>query len=92
MSVTLELKPGDEARAVEQAVSQGMPVENFLESVIGDGLNGGEGKSSYQTSEEWKAALAEFAGSPASGRASALVDDSSESIYQGKGDYIVNAR
>ena len=86
MTVTLELKPEVEARVVEQAASRGVPVEDFLESVIEESLNGGEGLNSYRTSEEWEAALDEFADSPAFGRAASFVDDSRESIYRERED------
>jgi hypothetical protein len=64
MSVTLELKPEVEARAIEQAASRGVPVEDYLESVIEESLNGGVDQISYQTLEGWEAALDEFANSP----------------------------
>jgi hypothetical protein len=86
MAVTLELKPEVEARAVEQAASRGVPVEDFLESVIEDSLNGEADQISYQTSQEWEAALDEFADSPAFGRAVSFVDDSRESIYRERED------
>jgi hypothetical protein len=86
MIVTLELKPEVEARVVEQAASRGVPVEDFLESVIEDSLNGGEGQIAYRTPEEWEDALDEFADSPAFGRAVSLVDDSRESIYRERED------
>jgi hypothetical protein len=86
MSVTLELKPEVEARAVEQAASRGVPVEDFLESVIEDRLSGGEGNSVYRTAAEWEAALDEFADSPTFSEAVSLVDDSRESIYRERED------
>ena len=86
MTVTLELKPDVEARAMEQAASRGVPVKDFLESVIEDSLNNGEGNSVYQTAEEWEAALDEFADSPAFGRAVSFVDDSRQSIYDERED------
>lgn len=86
MTVTLELKPEIEARAVEQAASRGMPVEDFLESVIEDSLSGSEGKTSYLTQEEWEVALDEFADSPAFGKVKSLIDDSRESIYRERED------
>ena len=86
MTVTLELKPEVEARAVEQAASRGVTVEDFLESVIEDSLNGGADQVSYQTSEEWEAALDEFADSPAFDRAVSFVDGSRESIYRERED------
>ena len=59
-----------------------VPVKNFLESVIADSLSGGEGETSYQTTEEWEAALDEFADSPAFAKAAnCFVDDSREGIY-----------
>jgi hypothetical protein len=82
MTVTLELKPEVEARVVEQAASRGLSVEDFLESVIEDTLKGREGQDSYQTPEEWEAALDEFADSPVFAKAANhFVDDSRESIY-----------
>lgn len=86
MTVTLELKPEVEARAIEQAASRGLPVEDFLESVIEDRLNSGEGNSAYQTAEEWEAALDEFANSPSFSKTVSLVDDSRESIYRERED------
>jgi hypothetical protein len=86
MTVTLELKPEIEARAIEQAASRGVQVKDFLESVIEDRLNSGEGNSVYQTAEEWEAALDEFADSPAFGKALMLVDDSRESLYRERED------
>lgn len=82
MTFILELKPEVEARVVEQAASRGVPVEDFLESVIEDSLNSGEDQISYGTLEEWKAALDEFANSPAFTKATNhFVNDSREGIY-----------
>jgi hypothetical protein len=86
MNVTLELKPEVEARVVEQAASRGVPVEDFLRSVIEDSLNGREVQIFYRTPEEWEVALDEFADSPAFGRAVLLVDDNRESIYRERED------
>jgi hypothetical protein len=86
MTVTLELKPEVEALAIEQAASRGIQVKDFLESVIEDRLNSGEGDCVYQTAEEWETALDEFADSPAFGKALSLVDDSRESIYRERED------
>jgi hypothetical protein len=86
MTITLELKPEVEARVVEEAASRGVPVEDFLECVIEESLDGGEGHKSYQTMEEWEVALDEFANSPAFGRAVSFVDDSRESIYRDRED------
>ncbi len=86
MTVTLELKPEVEARVVEQAASLGMPVENFLESMIEESLNGEEGKNSYRTPEEWEAALDEFADSPAFGRVVSVVDDNRVEFYRARED------
>jgi hypothetical protein len=86
MTVTLELKPEVEARAVEQASSRGIPVEDFLESVIEDSLSNGAEQIYYQTTAEWEAALDEFADSPAFSRAVYDVDDSRESIYRERED------
>lgn len=86
MPVTLELKPEVEARVVEQAASRCISVEGFLEAVIEDSLNGGEEQNSYQTPEEWEAALDEFANSSAFARAANhFVGDSREGIYQDEG-------
>jgi hypothetical protein len=59
MTVTLELEPEVEARIIEQAAAHGVPVEEFLESVIEDNLGNGEEKPFYETAtaEEWEAAL-----------------------------------
>jgi len=86
MTVTLELKPEVEARAMEQAASRGVPIKDFLESVIEDRLNGGEGNSVYQTAEEWEAALDEFADSPAFDKAVSFIDDSREGTYRERED------
>jgi hypothetical protein len=84
MAVTIELKPEIEARAVKQATTRGLPVENFLEFIIEESLNGEEGKFSYQTLEEWEAALDEFANSPAFARAAnRFVEDSREAYLLG---------
>ena len=80
MTVRLELKPEVEARVIKEAASRGVRVEDFLESVIEDSLNGGEGQISCRTLEEWEAALDELADSPAFGRAVSLVDESRENI------------
>ncbi len=82
MIVTLELKPEVEARAVEQPASRGVPVEDFLESVVEDSLRGREYELSYRTPEEWEATQDEFANSMAFAKAAnRFVDDSSEGIY-----------
>jgi hypothetical protein len=82
MTVTLEMKSEVEARAIKQARRRGVPVKDFLESVIEDSLSGREGETSYQTVEEWEAALDEFADSPAFAKAAnRFVDDSREGIY-----------
>lgn len=81
--ILLELRPEIEERVMKRAAAQGVPVEEFLESVIEDSVSNGE-EPFYEvaTSEEWESALEEFANSPAfvkvSGR---IVDDSRESIY-----------
>ena len=65
-----------------QAASRGVPVEDFLESVIQDSLNDGAGQAPYQTTAEWEAGLDEFADSPAFAKAAnRFVDDSCEGIY-----------
>ena len=83
MSVTLELKPEVEARAIEQAVAHGVPVEACLESVIEGNLSHEAAKSFYDiaTAEEWETASDDFANSPALRKASTIIDDSRESIY-----------
>lgn len=82
MAVTLELKSEVEARAVEQAARRGVLVKDFLESVIADSLSGREGQTSYQTTEEWEAALDEFANSPAFAKAAnCFVNNNREGIY-----------
>jgi hypothetical protein len=63
-----------------------VPVEEFLESVIKDSLNGGEGETSYRTTAEWEAALDEFADSPAFGKTESFVEDSRVSIYRERED------
>lgn len=43
MTVTIELKPEIEARVKSEAASLGLPVEDYLESVIESQLANGEG-------------------------------------------------
>lgn len=83
MTVVLELKPEIEARAVEQAATRGMPVQEFLESVIENNLGNGEEKPFYETAtaEEWEAALDDFGDSSAFGRATSFIDDSRAEFY-----------
>lgn len=87
MPITLELKPEVEARAVEQAEAQGVPVEEFLESVIEENLNGEEGESFAERAslEEWSREFQEWADSH--GHITAPpADDSRESIYRERED------
>jgi len=88
MTVTIELKPETEARAVEQAAAQGVAVEEFLERVIEKSLSGDDGRSFYETATvaEWESALDEFAESPAFEHAPPLIDDSREAIYRERED------
>ncbi len=86
MIVTLELKPEIEARVVEKAKSRGLPVEDFLASVIEGSLNGGEGglaterSSDTMTPEERAKAWGEWAASHAP-NTPVILDDSREAIY-----------
>jgi len=84
MIATLKLKPEVEARALEQAAKRGVSVEDFLESVIEDSLEGREEKPFYQsaTAAEWETALDEFADSPAFNKAASFVDDSRAEFYR----------
>ena len=89
MTVTLELKPEVEARIIKRAAAHGVPVEEFLKSVIEDSLSDEEEKLFYETAtaEEWETALDEFANSPAFAKAAGrFVDDSRESIYRDRED------
>ena len=74
MTVTLELKPEVEARAVEQAEAHGVPVKEFLESVIEENLSGEEGKSFAEMADSH----GHITAPPA--------DDSRESIYRERED------
>jgi hypothetical protein len=87
MSVTLELKPEIEARAVEQAEAHGVPVATFLESVIEENLNGEEGKPFAETAslEEWMREFQAWADSHDYITAPPA-DDSRESIYRERED------
>lgn len=87
MSVTLELKPEVEARAVKQAEAHGVPVEEFLESVIEENLNGEEGESFAETAalEEWMQEFQEWANSHDYITAPPA-DDRRESIYRERED------
>jgi hypothetical protein len=87
MTVTLELKPEIEARAVEKAKAHGLPVEDFLASVIEGSLNGGEvgglaSGRSYDTvtPEERARAWEEWAASH-DPNTPVILDDSREAIY-----------
>ncbi len=88
MTVTLELKPEVEARAMEQAAAHGVPVEAFLESVIESNLSDEAKKPFYETAtaEEWEAALDDFANSPAFSKAPWFVDDSRAEFYRERED------
>lgn len=86
MTVTLELKPEIEARAVEKAKARGLPVEDYLTSVIEGSLDGGEGglaserSSSAITPEQRARAWAEWAASHDL-NTPVILDDSREAIY-----------
>ena len=88
MIITLELKPEVEARVIEQATNRGLPIKDFLKSIIEESLNDSDDKPFYQsaTAEEWEAALDEFADSPAFNKTMPYVDDSRESIYRERED------
>jgi hypothetical protein len=89
MTVTLELKPEVEARVIEQAAAYGVPVEEFLQSVIEGSLSNGEEKPFYETAtaEEWETALDDFANSPAFAKAAGrFVDDSRAEFYRERED------
>lgn len=87
MTVTLELKPEVEARAMEQAEAHGVPVEAFLESVIEENLSDGEAKSFAETAslEEWMREFQEWVDSHDYITAPPA-DDSRESIYRERED------
>jgi hypothetical protein len=87
MSVTLELKPEVEARAIEQAEAHGVPVEEFLESVIEENLSGEEGEpfAEMASLEEWSREFREWAASHDHITAPPA-DDSRESIYRERED------
>jgi hypothetical protein len=86
MSVTLELKPEVEALAVEQAEARGVPVEEYLESVIEENLNE-EGKSFAETASlnEWASEFQEWVKSHGYITAPPA-DDRRESIYRERED------
>jgi len=87
MSVTLELKPEVEARAIEQAEAHGVTVEAFLESIIEENLNGQEEKSFAETAslDEWTYEFEELVASHDYITAPPA-DDSRESIYRERED------
>lgn len=87
MSVTLELKPEVEARAIKQAEAHGVSVEEFLEAVIEKNLNGEEGNSFAETAtaEEWMREFQAWADSHDYITAPPA-DDSRESIYRERED------
>jgi hypothetical protein len=87
MTVTLELKPEVEARVIEQAAAHGVPVEEFLESVIEENLNGEEGESFAETAslEEWVREFQAWADSH-NYITAPPADDSRESIYRERED------
>jgi hypothetical protein len=79
MTVTLELKPETEAKAIQQAASRGVAVEDLLIEVIETNLNSENEKPFYETAtnEDWESALDEFANSPSFAKAAGrFVDDS----------------
>ena len=60
MTVTIELKPEVEERAKAEAEAIGLPVEDYLESVIESRLTGGgkpfsENSTPAERSREWEA-------------------------------------
>ena len=87
MTITLELKPETEARAVAQAADQGVPVKEFLESVIEENLNGEDGQTLAEAGslEEWTHEFQEWVASHDYITAPPA-DDSRESIYRERED------
>lgn len=87
MTITLELKPEMEERAVELAEACGVSVEDFIESVIEENLNGRAGGLFAETAslEEWTREFQAWVDSHDYITAPPA-DDSRESIYRdGKG-------
>lgn len=87
MTLTLELNPEIEARAIEQAAVQGVSVEEFLKSIIEESLNGEEEKSFAETAsfEEWMREFQEWTDSHDYITAPPA-DDSRDSIYRERED------
>jgi len=87
MTITLELKPETEAQAVEQAEARGISVEDFIESVIEENLNGEVGGAFAETAslEEWTREFQEWVDSHEYITAPPA-DDSRESIYRERED------
>jgi hypothetical protein len=94
MTVTLELKPSIEARIIQQAAASGLPLEDFLESMleIRFGDNGGHEKSFHETAtpDEWVKAWDEFVKSHAYITAPSLSLEaiSRDSIYTREDDIL----
>jgi hypothetical protein len=86
MVVTIELKPEVEMQVLVQAATQGVSVESFLASVIESNLPVEDPEPFYKTAspEEWSRAFSEWAASHSA--IPTHVDDSRESIYEGRGE------
>jgi hypothetical protein len=84
--VTIELKPEVEMQVLVQAASKGVSVESFLASVIESNLPSEDPDPFYKRAspEEWSRAFREWAESHDSIQTD--VDDSRDSIYEGRGE------
>jgi len=86
MTVTIELKPEIEARVKSEAASLGLPVEDYLESVIESQL-GGEGmeQSSNNSTPSGRARAWEQWAASHNPSTPVILDDSREAIYEDDG-------
>jgi hypothetical protein len=81
MTIQLNLKPEIEARLLDQAKIQGVPLDRYLESLI-------ESHLANQSKPEWKVILDRLGRSPSLAKAPPLSDEaiSRESIYRERED------
>ncbi len=85
MNLMLHLTPETEAKLREQAAQSGKSLETLALEALEEKLADGNDLSKALSDEVWKAKFDEFlANLPRSG--AAIVDDSRESIYQGRGE------
>jgi hypothetical protein len=93
MAITLVLKPETEARLIAQADSKGVPVEQYLQSLIEmallpETIQNPPHEDNTDNSREWVKLLDEFCNHPALANVPPLSDEaiSRESIYRERED------